>query len=67
MACLATAHPDASLLQLDSLRYSIAGNSEPGYPLFLISFVLKKGKDAEMNIPLLSKMAKTLKFFIKQV
>ena len=27
---------------------TLAGNSEPGHPLFLISFVLKKGKDAEI-------------------
>jgi hypothetical protein len=25
-------HPDASLLELDSLRYAMAGNAEPGHP-----------------------------------
>ncbi len=39
VACLAMAHPDASLLQLDPLRYATAGNSEPGHPLFIVLYL----------------------------
>jgi len=39
VACLAVAHPDASLLLLDPLRYATTGNSEPGHPLFKVLYL----------------------------